>query len=747
MISLLRYKSILWALVLAQLISLDLSAQKIVLSNDREVLSISSDLFIFEDKDGEYTIMDVLDEKASLEFKKTNKKNPSFSFTASTIWCRFILVNETQKESFLEINPPILNEIVLYTVFDNNKIDSICRGSLYSNKKQEISANSYIFKLHPDAKSFYLKINTNTRLYINAKIGTDSAFLLNNSNTDLIKGSYGGILLMIFLYNLFLLFTSHDKVYFYYLLHLINSSISFLYLSGIGIEYIWSGYIWINKYIITVMSLGFIFPILFTINYLDTKIHSKKLHLGMIVSILALVIISIFDLSGQHMVSGKLLNTIGFLIIIFVIFSTVVIKNRGFKPAAPFLYAWMFYLVGIFIQVLQGMNVIPTIPFTSNAMLIGSMFEIMILSLAIGYKINYLRNKMQLSITGEKEAFKEKEYLISEQSEKLEVLTRKQSKEIHDKNLRLKQNNAEIIEKNGKIKKQNKKLLESNTLLENKSKIINEQHESLVFHKNNLEELIELRTFELEKTTRKAEEADRLKTSFLKNVSHEIRTPMNAIAGFASLLFDIDKEDKRHAYYVDIITKNTDDLLNLIDNIRELARIQTGSVKIKYVTFDPRKTFNALNDLFIEKMKEERKSFVSLKLSIPEDKDIKIKTDYNRFWQIVFHLIDNAVKYTEKGFVQFGYQINNSNDLEVIVKDTGKGIPKEKLDTVFDRFSKTEESKSKLYSGTGLGLSLVKGLVELMDGTVTIKTKTKEGSPSEASGTTFNVIFKNIITE
>jgi len=146
-------------------------------------------------------------------------------------------------------------------------------------------------------------------------------------------------------------------------------------------------------------------------------------------------------------------------------------------------------------------------------------------------------------------------------------------------------------------------------------------------------------------------------------------------------------------------------------------------------------------------MKEERKSFVSLKLLIPEDGEVKIKTDYNRFWQIVFHLIDNAVKYTEKGFVQFGYQINNSNDLEVIVKDTGKGIPKEKLDTVFDRFSKTEESKSKLYSGTGLGLSLVKGLVELMDGTVTIKTKTKEDSPSEASGTTFNVIFKNIITE
>lgn len=739
-------KYLLLILLLVRLAGFDIFAQEIVLSGDLEVISISSDLLIYEDKGGVYTIKDVLDEKVSKQFKKTIKKNPSFSFTSSTIWCMFKLLNETQKECFLEINPPILNEIILYTVFWNGKIDSIRSGSIYIDEKQEISSSSYVFKLHPDAKSFYLKIKTNTRLYINAKVGTDSAFLLKNSNTDLIKGSYGGILLMIFLYNLFLLLTSHDKIYLYYLLHLINSSFNFLYLTGIGKEYIWPGSIWINEYIITMMSLGFIFPILFTINYLDTKLHSKKLHIGMITSILALVIISILDISGKHMLSGKLLNKIGLLIIIFVIFSTVVIKNRGYKPAGAFLYAWMFYFVGISVQVLQGMNIIPTIAFTSNAMQIGSMFEVIILSLAIGYKINYIKNKIQLSVAGEKKALQEKEHLISQQSEELEALVQQQSVQIHDQNLILKQKNTEIILQNEKIKIQNKKLLESNNLLENKSTIILEQHESLVFHKNNLEELIESSTRELKKATRKAEEADRLKTAFLKNVSHEIRTPMNAIAGFASLLFNIDKKDKRHAYYVDIITKNTDDLLNLIDNIIELSRIQTGSVKIKYVTFDPRKVFNALNDLFIEKMKEDRKFFVSLKLSIPEKSDIRIKTDYNRFWQIVFHLLDNAVKYTEKGFVQFGYRMINSNDLEVFVKDTGKGIPKEKLKTVFDRFRKTEEGKTKLYSGTGLGLSLVKGLVELMNGTVTVKTKTKDEFPSELPGTTFTLVFKKIIT-
>jgi len=455
-----KHRYFFFVLILIQFIGYDVYAQEIVFSDESCLISISSDLLIYEDKASEYTIVDILDEKINKQFKKTSKKTPSFSFTSSTIWCKFELINKTQKDCYLEINPPILNEIVLYTVLDNGKIDSIRSGSLSLKNIKEISSNSYIFKLQRDTKSFYLKIKTNTRLFINAEIGTDSAFLLKNSNTGLIKGGYGGILLMIFLYNLFLLFTSRDKVYFYYLLHLINSIINFLYLSGIGKEYIWSDYIWINKYFITIMSLGFIFPILFTINYLDTKINSKKLHMGMIISILSLVILAFIDISGKHMISGKLLNAIGFLIITFVIFSTIVIKNNGYKPANPFLYAWMFYFAGIIVQVLQGMNIIPTIVLSSNAMLIGSMLEVIILSLSIGYKINFLKTKMQLSVAGEKKALKENEYLISQQSEELEALAQQQSIEINNKNTKLKQKNIEIVQQNEKIKIQNKKLFQ-----------------------------------------------------------------------------------------------------------------------------------------------------------------------------------------------------------------------------------------------------------------------------------------------
>ncbi len=749
MISFLKNKYIFFLLISVQFIGFDITAQKIVLTNDLEVMSISSELLVYEDKNSEYTINEVLTEKINVQFKSAHKIIPSYSFTSSSIWCKFEFENKTKKESFLEIVPPFLNEIIFYTIHDNGKIDSVRCGSIYPKKEQEISSGDYTFKLSSDAKVFYLKIKTNTRLYIIAKVGTDKAFLHKNNIIDLIKGIYGGVLLMIFLYNLFLFLSSNDRIYLYYLLHLINTTIGFLYLSGIGKEFIWSEYLWVNEHIITIMSIGFVFPIMFTINYLDTKVHSVKLHTGMLISIAVLVVNAIIDLFGLHLLAGKLLNLMGLLIITFVTFTTVVIKKKGYKPAAPFLYAWIFYFVGIFIQLMQGMNIIPTMIITSNAMQVGSMFEVIILSLAVGYKINYFRNKMQISIVGEKKALEEKEYLISQQSEELEALAQQQSQEIHDKNTKLNQKNTEIKERNKKIKEQNKELIASNKLLENKSTLINEQHESLIFHEHNLKELIESRTYELEQATRKAEEADNQKTAFLKNVSHEIRTPMNAIAGFASLLFDIDKEDKRHAYYVDIITKNTDDLLNLIDNIIELSRIQTGSVKIKYVTFDPSKVFKALNDLFKEKMKEERKSFVSLKLSIPAESNLRIRTDYNRFWQIIFHLLDNAIKYTEKGFVLFGYKVledvSGETNLQVFVKDTGKGIPKEKLSTVFDRFRKSEDNSTKLYSGTGLGLSLVKGLTEFMNGTIVVETRTINEFPDDVPGTSFTIIFKDII--
>lgn len=701
--------------------------------------------FFLEDKDGKYTIQEILSPEISKKFKPAQTEIPSFAFTHSVIWCKIELSQKISENLYLDVRPRILNTIVFYTVYNDGRIDSIIRGTIHKVPKGE-NGGEFLFQLAPDARAYYLKIKTNTRLFVNLSLLKENQIIIERNSIS-INGIYAGILLMIFIYNLFLFLSSSDRTYFYYLLHLSATFINFLYLSGIGNKYIWTNQLWVNHFFIAIMSLGFIFSSLFTIKFLDTKKHSKPLHLGMLISIGLLVIIGFIDLSGFHLLAVQLLNIIGFLIIIFTIFVSILILRGGYKPAGIFLSAWIFYLTGTSIQVLQGLNIFPTTLISANGMLIGSVFELTLLSLSIGYKINFLKEQMRKAAINEQKALSEKEQLMKEESKKMESLAAKQSILINEKNNRLKKQYEDIFEKNKKIKKQNDILQQAHQQYEKKNKVIKEQQEKLVYHKNNLEQIISERTLELQKAVKKAKEADEIKTAFLRNISHEIRTPMNAIAGFASLLLNIDTKDHRNTYYKEIIYNNTESLLSLIDNIIDLSNIQTENLQLKKVKFRLKNLFNTLYQDFSKKIKEQNKFFVSLKVSIPENDNTMVNTDYNRLWQIIYHLLDNAVKYTDTGFIDFGYRKNKKNQLEISVKDSGKGISSTDIETIFDQFRKTNKDINRVYSGTGLGLSLVKGLVKMMNGTITVRSVTREEAIDQNPGTTFTIIFEDIIVK
>ncbi len=702
-------------------------------------------LYTFEDKHAQYTIQDIIKPDFEENFVEQKSNTASYAFTKSVIWCKIDLKNTSQKELFINIRPKILNTVAFYELFPDNNIDSTVLGTLHILPKNK-EGGSFIFRLSPNAVAYYLKIKTNTRLFFEINVKTE-AQILSNKREKIISGFYIGLVLMIFIYNLFLFITSADRIYLYYLLHLSASLINFLYLSGIGNKYIWTNQLWVSRYFISIMSFGFVFSNLFAIKFLDTRNHSKILHKGMLIAIILFMLIGISDLSGFHLLAVQLLNIIGFLIILYIIFSSVIIMHRGYKPAGIFLSAWIFYFFGISLQVLQGFNLFPTNIFTSNGMIIGSAFEITLLSLSIGYKINFLKNQMYIAALNEQKALKEKEKLMLEEGKQLEQKAEEQSEQIKLKNQELKKQYNEILSKNKKIKQQNEILHQAHQELEEKNKIIENQHELLIYHKNNLEDIISERTGELQKLVKKVKEADNAKTAFLRDVSHEIRTPMNAIAGFAGLLFNIDPKDQRHDYYVDIIFKNTENLQALIENIIDLSKIQTESLQLKKVRFYLSKMFLALNEEFKQKLRDQNKFFVSINVRIPEDEELIVKMDYNRLWQVLYHLIDNSVKYTDTGFIDFGYEKNAHNELEIVVKDSGRGIPKQNLNIIFDQFRKTGNNINKIYSGTGLGLSLVKGLVSLMNGTITVSSLTQEEAIDKNPGTTFTLIFKNVFVQ
>lgn len=721
-------------------------AQKPIHYGD-EALSIliSADLYLFEDTIGKYNLNDILNNQ-NITFTKSKEKIPSYSFTKSGIWCKFRLNNTSGKPTYLEISPPILNEICLYKIYRDKAPDSLCLGSFNTNKNNNAfeSAN-YIFKLDDDAGYYLLRIKSKTRLFIKAQVASYSALTHKSRKGMSLQALYAGFLFMIVIYHLFLFVTTHEKIYLFYLFHLINSAIYFLYMSGFGIEYLWNKIPVINSYFIAVISLGFVLSILFVINFLDSRKEAIVVHYLLIVAIAVLVINAIIDFAGFYIISGKVLNYLGLATITFVLMGTISLIRKGFRPAYIFLSAWILYLIGIAIQTLQSLNFILTNEYTSNSIQIGSSLEIILLSIAVGHKLNnYKRDKLSAK-QREIKILKEQKSLKDNQKERLEEQFQEQTEHLFMKNRELKYQNQEIRKKLEEISIQNSKILEFHELLETKNQIITKQNTELIRHKENLEQLIEERTWELKEATRQAEEADQLKTAFLKDFSHELRTPMNAIAGFSSLLLDIDVEDKSYDYYAGIIVENTDNLLELVDNIVDLSKLQTGKLYLKKIRFDLSKMFLALKERFNEKLRKEKKSFIELIYSIPTNSANKVLLDYNRFWKIVFQLIDNSIKYTEVGYIKFGYkQIEGTNSIEIFVEDTGVGIKKEKLENAFESFRKVEKSKLKFYPGTGLGLSLVKGLVGLMEGNLFIESVSEDEFPDKKSGTSIKIQIPNV---
>ena len=216
----------------------------------------------------------------------------------------------------------------------------------------------------------------------------------------------------------------------------------------------------------------------------------------------------------------------------------------------------------------------------------------------------------------------------------------------------------------------------------------------------------------------KAEQLDRLKSAFLANMSHEIRTPLNSIVGFSTLLTETDDLEER-AEYISIIQRNNELLLQLISDILDLSKIEAGTFDFVKERFEIEQACQEI----VQELKAKPQKGVTL-LFESNASPCHIYSDKNRFTQVLTNFINNAIKFTSQGNITVGYEITSDNAIKIYVHDTGLGVPKEKLDNIFDRFVKL----NTFAQGTGIGLSICKSIITQMGGEIGVESVVNEGS-------------------
>jgi len=227
----------------------------------------------------------------------------------------------------------------------------------------------------------------------------------------------------------------------------------------------------------------------------------------------------------------------------------------------------------------------------------------------------------------------------------------------------------------------------------------------------------------------KAEESDSLKNIFLANMSHELRTPLNAIIGFDEILKDNDNFTQEQKEYLEYIESSANHLLSIINDLVDVSQLSSHQLNYTLGKIKVCEIVEPLIPVLRQQLVSLHKEHIDLIIH-PYKEDIKgivLNTDKNRFSQIIINLVNNAIKFTDEGKIEISCNIKN-NDLVVSVNDTGIGIPKDKQEIIFERFRQVEEKLSRRYEGSGLGLSLVKDIVSLLNGKVWVESEVGKGS-------------------
>ncbi len=746
------------------------------------------------------------------EFRPFGKRSHTLGFADNTYWLAFQIEyaggsSGASQEIFIKNNYPLLDETDIYFIKSNPRPEVLARLQnpaqralaapedldpylqvAHLGEMRPFANNRFLFPRpiagiqvsQPELIQVYIRIRSSGSKIIQLSLESEYSMLRYLLMEGAFISAFYAVMAAMVLYNLFVFLAVREKAYFYYVLAIFTFATAQFALDGLPWALqLFDDPFWTNQFLPTSICMAWVFMFIFVRSFLQTQTFAPLADHGMRILILFFsywcLLAPLVDYNTYIQV-GALASVTSCLVITVL---GAYIWKRGNSIAGYFMFAWMVYMGGAGILLLNSLAVLDSGWFGIHSSQLGSLGNVILLSLALADNINTQKRAMEVANRQSRKA--QQETQIANERAQFNLARFRQIWEnaregiyqcgldgrFISANPRLAhilgyESNQALIEAVSHIGEQLyanppdrlifEHYLEQDGKVEDFESQMRRQDGSLFWSSSSAHmvrdelgrpayiegTLVDIsERMEKEKAQRDREAAEAstaAKSEFLANMSHEIRTPMNAIIGFTDLALRSELSPRQKDYLTKINT-SARNLLSIINDILDFSKIEAGRLELESTHFDLDVVTGNLLDLFAQRTAQKG---IELSVLVKPDVPRKLIGDPLRLGQVLINLVGNALKFTSEGEVNLiverlpdadsGSEAEPVCGLQFLVRDTGIGIPRSKLDALFSPFTQVDGSTTRRFGGTGLGLSISKQIVELMGGQITVSSQVNVGS-------------------
>jgi signal transduction histidine kinase len=659
---------------------------------------INFTLSYLEDPDGQLDFKDI----KNREFTLLDSQSPNYGLTNSVYWFKIDLHNPTDASKLLlKIQNATISSTTFYSTYNQNLyIQSIRNTSPYHLRKINSQYPLFNINLSPNSSTTcYLKVSSINVLDLPIDIGITLDILSDASDDQMVFGLYAGIIIVMFLYNIFIYITVRDINYLYYVFYILVVGLTQACLKGYAAKFLWPENAWLIEYaphIITVLS-G-VFSILFTFNFLQVTRYAKWAYYVLSLGIVIYALSIITYLAGEYILAQQILQGTTGIVSLTILACGFYTYAKGYKPALFFIVSWSFFLTGVVIYILKDSNVLPYNFFTSNAILIGSALEVAILSFALADKINIYKKEKEQSQEQTLLALQENERIIREQNIILEA-------KVNERTQELTASNEDLNKALTDLKEAEIQLVESEKMAS-----LGQLTAGIAHEINNPVNFITSNVSPLKRDVVML--LDAIKTI------EEISLSSDAVDEKQRLI-----DDYKEEIDFDYLKIEIDHLLNGIHNgasrtaeivkgLRVFSRLDEDDIKKADINEGIESTLVIVNNLLNNKIK-----LIKNYGELPQ-----IECYPGKLNQVFLNIISNAIYAINKrhGDSKDGeLKISTESEgqfLLVKIEDNGTGMDENTKKKIFEPFFTTKD----VGDGTGLGMSIVYNTIQRHEGKISV---------------------------